>query len=157
MNTDDVDHTVPSGEKRFTAHIIQIDGQQMPLDFVPGSTIQISGSHQFPPDILFDTVYAGFILHNFSTASMRDRITMAWEDTFYSESMTATHSEITDEHTTITMKKKMDQAQKCIASYKKQEMMRAAREEAEEADVAEQRNMQERFEERMRQINLNAV
>lgn len=153
MNTDDVDHTVPSGEKRFTAHIIQIDGQQMPSDFVPGSTIQISGSHQFPPDILFDTVYAGFILHNFSTASMRDRITMAWEDTFYSKSMTATHSEITDEHTTITMKKKMDQAQK----YEKQEMMRAAREEAEEADVAEQRNMQERFEERMRQINLNAV
>jgi len=83
MNKDDVDLTAPPREKRLTAHI-QTD-VQLPAGLVSGTaTRRISDSPQFPPDILFDAIYASFILSHFGTESVRDRITAKWEDTFYS-------------------------------------------------------------------------
>ncbi|KAH9039889.1 hypothetical protein EDB85DRAFT_1887295 [Lactarius pseudohatsudake] len=102
MNTANIDNTAPPGKKRYTAHIIQ-NGEMFPSDCVLGSSFQITENAQFPPDILVNTVYAGFVLLHFGTESMKDSI-RTWKDTYSSNS---THREvaygaITDECTTTT-------------------------------------------------------
>ncbi len=36
---------------------------------------------EWPPPILLDAVYAGAVLHNFGTQTLKDEIAAAWKDT----------------------------------------------------------------------------
>lgn len=177
MDTTDIDHNAPPEQRRCTAHIIKLD-TRLPVEFVSGSPLRISASPQFrpPPDILFDAVYASFILHHFGTKRMKDGITKEWKDSLYSgsnEVMTTAHTDnkaITDEHATTsertqaqawderrakhhgpdTMDMVMALPYLLVPPNELQAEMRAAKEKAE---AAEQRHVQERVEGWIRQVN----
>ncbi|KAH9067527.1 hypothetical protein EDB87DRAFT_1583680 [Lactarius vividus] len=103
MNTADVDDTAPPGQKKYTAHLIQ-NGETFPSDCVPGSSFRITENAQFPPDILFDAVYAGFLIFHLGTEAMKDSASK-WNDTYSKMAMTqreAAYGAITDERTTAT-------------------------------------------------------
>ncbi|KAH8980748.1 hypothetical protein EDB86DRAFT_3087628 [Lactarius hatsudake] len=101
IDSANVDDTAPPEQKRYTAHIMQ-NGDTVPSDCVLGSSFRIAENvhAQFPPDILFDAVYASFMVHQFGTEAMKDSA-RKWEDTFYSKGpMTqreAAHRAILDE------------------------------------------------------------
>ncbi|KAH8994546.1 hypothetical protein EDB92DRAFT_2113349 [Lactarius akahatsu] len=166
INTADVDDTAPPGQKRYTAHIIQ-NGETFPSDCVPGSSFRITENAQFPPDILFDAVYAGFVLLHFGTEAMKD-FARKWKDT-YSTQREAAYGAITDERTTATgrsPKQALDRNERherrtrgqaddligtvmaipyiLVSPDEHLETMRQAREEAE---AAEQRRVHEKVEE----------
>ncbi|KAH8980749.1 hypothetical protein EDB86DRAFT_3087629 [Lactarius hatsudake] len=149
MDTADVDDTAPPEQKRYTAHIMQ-NGDTVPSDCVPGSSFRITENAQFPPDILFDAVYAGFVLLHFGTEE-------------------AAYGAITDERTTATErspKQALDRIERherrrrgqaddligmvmaipyiLVSPDEHLETMRQAREEAE---AAEQRRVHEKVEE----------
>ncbi|KAH9027283.1 hypothetical protein EDB84DRAFT_1608777 [Lactarius hengduanensis] len=160
MDTSDIDHDAPPDQKRCTAHLIQVNGPY-PREFVSGSLVQITASSQFrpPPDILFDAVYATFILHHFGTKRVKDRITKEWNDTLYS---------VTDEHATTSERTSAQDERRTkhrrpdimgmlmalpyilVPPDKLQAEMRAAKEEAE---AAEQSRVQERVEGWIKQVN----
>ncbi|KAH9042884.1 hypothetical protein EDB83DRAFT_2507548 [Lactarius deliciosus] len=165
MDTADVDDTAPPEQKRYTAHIIQ-NGETFPSDCVPGSSFRITENAQFPPDILFDAVYAGFVLLHFGTEAMKD-FARKWKGTYSTER--EAYGAITDERTTA-MKRSLKQALGRNELHERRtrgqaddligmvmaipyilvspdehlETMRQAREEAE---AAEQRRVQEKVEE----------
>ncbi|KAI9457611.1 hypothetical protein BJY52DRAFT_1426644 [Lactarius psammicola] len=140
MDTTDVDHKALPEHRGCTAHIIQLD-TRLPVEFVSGSPLRISASHRFrpPPDVLFDAVYAGFVLHHFGTKGMKD-------------------GAIIDEHSTATRAKARDERRAkrrgpdnmnmlmaipylLVPSNELQAQMRAG---GEQAEAAEQRRVQEK-------------
>ncbi|KAH9174456.1 hypothetical protein EDB89DRAFT_1953198 [Lactarius sanguifluus] len=163
MDTADVDDTAPPGQKRYTAHIIQ-NGETFPSDCVPGSSFRITENTQFPPDILFDAVYAGFVLLHFGTEAMKE-----------SARKEAAYGAITDERTTAmerSPKQALDSNERherrtrgqvddligmvmaipyiLVSPDEHLETMRQAREEAE---AAEQRLVHEKVEEWIGHVN----
>ncbi|KAH9026847.1 hypothetical protein EDB85DRAFT_159729 [Lactarius pseudohatsudake] len=159
MDTSDIDHDAPPDQKRCTAHLIQVNGPY-PREFVSGSIVQIAASPQFrpPPDILFDAVYATFILHHFGTKRVKDSIT-EWKDTLYSvtdehvttsEGTPAQDERRTKHHRPDIMGMLMALPYILVPPDKLQAEMRAAKEEAE---AAEQRHVQERVEGWIKQVN----
>ncbi|KAH9034409.1 hypothetical protein EDB84DRAFT_1486912 [Lactarius hengduanensis] len=177
MNTDDVGG--PPEEKRYTAHIIQTCKGRFPSDCVPGTSFQIPESPQSPPDILFDAIYAGFVVLHFGTETMKDS-TGKWKDAFYPKGAKtqreADYRTIIDERAAAT-EKSLEQALDRNERHERrtrrqahdlidiltavpyilvspdghQEMMRQAREEAE---AAEQRRVQGKVEEWIEHVNI---
>ncbi|KAH9003326.1 hypothetical protein EDB86DRAFT_2798832, partial [Lactarius hatsudake] len=102
MGTSDIDHHAPPDLKRCTAHLIEVAANRgpNPLEFVSAPPVRIAASHRFPPDILFDAVYASSILRHFGTKIMTDWINRGWSDTFYPDGVTtaaqASYKAITD-------------------------------------------------------------
>ncbi|KAH9058349.1 hypothetical protein EDB87DRAFT_1578073 [Lactarius vividus] len=154
MNTDDVGG--PPEEKRYTAHIIRTGTGRFPPDCVPGSSFQIAESPQSPLDIIFDAIYAGFVVLHFGTETMKDS-TGKWKDTFYPKGATtqreATYRAIIDERAATTetsQEQALDRNEHSdrrirrqahdlvdmlmVSPDEHQEMMRQTREEAEAAE-----------------------
>ncbi|KAH9178298.1 hypothetical protein EDB89DRAFT_1930467 [Lactarius sanguifluus] len=176
MNTDDVGG--PPEEKRYTAHIIRTGTGRFPPDCVPGTSFQIADSPQSPPDILFDAIYAGFVVLHFGTETMKDS-TGKWKDTFYPKGAKtqreADHRTIIDERAATTAKSQeqaLDRNERheprtrrqahdlidtlmavpyiLVSPDEHQEMMRQARKEAESA---EQRRVQGKVEEWLKHVD----
>ncbi|KAF8256472.1 hypothetical protein EI94DRAFT_410790, partial [Lactarius quietus] len=83
MDTDDVNDTAEPNERMCTAHVIKPHDEKFPPNLITGSRLRISNSPQFPPDILFNALYAGFVLHHFGTEAMGASITTKWKHLFY--------------------------------------------------------------------------
>jgi len=87
MTTTDIDPAAPSVEGRYTAHLFSPDeecGLGNPARVRSGSPLRVPNTtDQWPPDILFDIVYAGAILYHFSTRALKDELSESWKDTFY--------------------------------------------------------------------------
>lgn len=107
MTTTDVDHAAQPEEGRYTAHIFT-PGMQYALGDLTrvrfGSPLRLPNmTNEWPPDILFDIVYAGAILHHFSTRTLKDELTKSWKDILNSEGVTtaaqADHKAVTDKRT----------------------------------------------------------
>ena len=82
MNTNDVDDTAEPDQRRCTAHIVpHKEKGRLPSNLVQGSQLEIPDlcSPQFPPDMLFDAIYAGFGLLHFGAEGMGDSITTKWK------------------------------------------------------------------------------
>ncbi len=171
MNTTDIDPTAPPAQKQCTAHLFKPAPDGV---FTSGSALQISDTHQSPPAILFDAVYAGAVLHHFGTQTLKEVITTIWEDT-YSRVMTVVPADskaITGEHDTAVEKTQI-QAQEhraldeahggpdifdmlMILPYcmvPPDELQAAMREARERAEAAEQKRVQEKVEEWVSQVN----
>jgi hypothetical protein len=97
MTTTDIDPTAPSEERRYTAHIFKPGVPHYLGDprVSSGSPLRVPDTtDRWPPDILFDIVYAGAILHHFSTRALKDELSESWKDTFYPPwVMTASHAD----------------------------------------------------------------
>ncbi|KAF8886439.1 hypothetical protein CPB84DRAFT_1837807 [Gymnopilus junonius] len=65
MDTADIDPNAPPLEKRYTAHVFKPD----PALRFESASLQIKGTYNDPPDILFDAVYASALLHQFADGS----------------------------------------------------------------------------------------
>ncbi|KAN0092517.1 hypothetical protein V8E55_003301 [Tylopilus felleus] len=108
MSTADVDPTAQPTEKRCIAHLFDPD---LPESF--GDTAFHSGSQvrmpntadKWPPNILFDAVYANAVLRHFAPQTMQD-ILKRWKPAFYPRGITsaaqASHKVIIDERATTT-------------------------------------------------------
>jgi hypothetical protein len=102
LQSDDIDETTEPDTRMYTAHIIlHNENEPLPFTIVPNTRFNIPDpvSPQFPPDILFDAVYAGMILFHFGTETMRDSVTAKWKHLFYPDSNGPTTRANTD-HTT---------------------------------------------------------
>ncbi|KAH9035541.1 hypothetical protein EDB85DRAFT_1863041, partial [Lactarius pseudohatsudake] len=98
MNTTDVDPTAPPAQKQCISHLFE---PAPPGTITSGSTFQISDIHRFPPAIIFDTVYAGAVLHHFGTQTLKDVATASWEDTYKAMTVAPTDPRAaSDEHDT---------------------------------------------------------
>jgi hypothetical protein len=83
MNTADIDPTALPNEMRCTAHLFDPDESfWLPLAH-SGSPLRISHTPHWPPGILFDAVYAGAVLHHFSTDALKAVLTSSWKNIFY--------------------------------------------------------------------------
>ena len=185
MQSDDVDETTEPNTRIYTAHIIEPDeNQHMLSDHFSSSQLNIPDpvSPQFPPDILFDAVYAGMVLYHFGTKRMRDGIFTKWKHHFYSNRPTTRantdYMTILDESVAIAAKRECE-VQECNARYEHlygahhntfdfdllaipylsvppeelQSMVKAAGEEEEKVKATEQKRVRNRVEEWARQIN----
>ena len=68
-----------------------------------GSPLKMSHTPEWPPAILFNTVYTDAVLHHFGAQTLKDEVTKTWKET-YSEVMTAAHTNykvITDEQAAL--------------------------------------------------------
>ncbi len=171
MNTTDIDPTAPPAQKQCTAHLFKPAPDGV---FTSGSTLQISDTPQSPPAILFDAVYAGAVLHHFGTQTLKEVITTTWED-IYSRVITVVPADpkaFTDEHDTAVERtqiraqehRALDEAH-CgpdifdmlmILPYcmvPPDELQAAMREVRERAEAEEQRHVQEKVEEWVKQVN----
>jgi len=106
MTTSDIDLTAPEDKERYTVHLFLPEDPRSlgaPDRVRSGSSLRVPDTtDNWPPDILFDVVYAGAVLKHFSTPTLLDELTGSWKDTFYPGGvMTATQADykaITDEH-----------------------------------------------------------
>ncbi|KAH9026965.1 hypothetical protein EDB84DRAFT_1589110 [Lactarius hengduanensis] len=159
MDTTDVDHGAPPDQKRYTAHFIHVDEEPHPSDFVSGIPVRIAASRQSPPDILFDAVYASFILHHFGTKIVKDRIIQEWTDSLYpvTDGHAATSERIPAQHERRVNRRRPDTMDILMALpyiLVPPDMLRAEiRAAKEEAEAAEQRCVQERVEGWIKQVN----
>ena len=105
MTTSDIDITAPPDEERYTAHLFLPEDPRSlgaPDRVRSGSSLRVPDTtDNWPPDILFDVVYAGAVLEHFSTPTLVDELTGSWKDTFYPGGVTtatqADYKAITDE------------------------------------------------------------
>jgi hypothetical protein len=104
MSTTDINPAAPSEEQRYTAHLFSPDVPHNLGDprVSSGSPLRVPDTtDQWPPDILFDIVYAGAILHHFSTRALKDELSKSWKDAFYPGGVTtasqADHKAIIDQ------------------------------------------------------------
>ena len=104
MSTTDINPAAPSEERRYTAHLFSPDVPHNLEDprVSSGSPLRVPDTtDQWPPDILFDIVYAGAILHHFSTRALKDELSKSWKDAFYPGGVTtasqADHKAIIDQ------------------------------------------------------------
>jgi len=108
MTTTDIDPAAPCEERSYTAHLFSPDVLHNlgdPNRVRSGSPLRVPNTtdvtDQWPPDILFDIVYAGAILHHFPAHALKGELSESWKDIFYPTGvMTATqvdHKAITDE------------------------------------------------------------
>ncbi|KAG9307945.1 hypothetical protein JVU11DRAFT_12820 [Chiua virens] len=90
MTSADVDPSSPPERKLCTAHVFEPGGEEYFGWPTPsGSPVRMptldSGHYaDWPPDILFDAVYGGAILHHFSTPALRESC-KGWESCFYDD------------------------------------------------------------------------
>ncbi len=86
MATSDIDRSLPPTEKRCTADLFRPDRlYSFGKGTLPsGSPLRKpdTPASEWPPPILLDAVYAGAVLHNFGTQTLKDEIAATWKDTF---------------------------------------------------------------------------
>ena len=123
MTTSDIDRTAQSDEKRYTAHLFSPNdryGFGDPTLVGSGPRLRVPNTtNEWPPDILFDIVYAGAVLGHFSTPTLEDELSKGWKDTFYPGVMSTTqadYKEITDERA-AARERKEKQAQERRARH----------------------------------------
>ncbi|KAI9460008.1 hypothetical protein HD554DRAFT_2176781 [Boletus coccyginus] len=95
MTTADVNPTAPPIEKRCIAHLFAPEKRRAFGDSAvrSGHLVQMPDTaDEWPPNILFDAVYANAVLRHFSLQRMRDTL-KRWRSTFYCQA-------IVDEQTT---------------------------------------------------------
>ncbi|KAJ2918912.1 hypothetical protein MD484_g1500, partial [Candolleomyces efflorescens] len=89
MSTTDIDSTAPPTEKRCTAHVFELGAQGLlGLTIPSGSPLRISETEattspecQWPPDVLFDLVYANAVLYHFGTPELTQELNSeGWKD-----------------------------------------------------------------------------
>ncbi|KAH9055159.1 hypothetical protein EDB83DRAFT_1111029 [Lactarius deliciosus] len=101
MDTTDVDHRCSHQTREDIQHTsFRSTVGPHPHEFVSGTLVQIAASPQSPPDILFDAIYASFILHHFGTKIVKDRIAKEWTDSLYpvTDKLAATSERIPAQH-----------------------------------------------------------
>ncbi|KDR77242.1 hypothetical protein GALMADRAFT_246534 [Galerina marginata CBS 339.88] len=79
MDTTDVDPSAPPTEERYTTHIF---GDLPRLTAPLFSSLQLLGTPNDPPPIIFDAVYAGSVLQHFGTSVLKNDLTETWKDTY---------------------------------------------------------------------------
>jgi len=87
MTTSDIDPTAPSDEERYTVHLFSPDDKRSlgePTEVRSGSSLRVPDTtNNWPPDILFDTVYASAVIEHFSTRTLVDELNESWKDALY--------------------------------------------------------------------------
>ena len=124
MTTSDIDRTAQSDEKRYTAHLFSPNdryGFGDPTLVGSGPRLRVPHTtNEWPPDILFDIVYAGAVLCHFSTPTLKDVLSKSWKDFFYPGGVMTTaqadDKEITNERA-VAKERKEKQAQERRARY----------------------------------------
>lgn len=108
MTTADVNCTAPPTEKRCTAHLFVPEEPEAFGDRTlrSGYSVQTpDAADEWPPNILFDAVYANAVLHHFSPQTMQNTL-KRWRSTFYPRGITgavgASYQAIIDENPTKT-------------------------------------------------------
>lgn len=170
MDTTDVDPTATPEEKWYTAHLFEPNQPYFlaGLGAPSGTPLRISDTRDWPPDILFDAVYAGAVLHKFGTQTLKDEVTATWKDTFdpggVMDQAHAGHGAITDARA-LAAEKSQNQAQERRARHQargavpdtfdmlmalpyilvpREELQATLREAKEKTEAAEQRRVQEK-------------
>jgi hypothetical protein len=175
MSTDDVDDMAGPDQRRYTAHIIQFnEDEKFPTYLVHGSRLHIPDpiGPWFPPDILFDAIYASFVLCHFGTDGMGDGIATKWKHHFYPDGTMPTsnnigHAKVTDERCAAMLERQVEAGERARSALvdilaipyilvppdELEAMWRAAREEEAEAEAAERERVRDRVEEWTRQVD----
>ncbi|TFK17470.1 hypothetical protein FA15DRAFT_577254, partial [Coprinopsis marcescibilis] len=83
MTTADVDPNTPATERRYTAHNFRLNEPAFLGYAAPGTPLRTLDTPEWPPNILFDAVYAQAVLHQFGDRTLMDRINATWNSTFY--------------------------------------------------------------------------
>jgi hypothetical protein len=82
MDTTDIDPNALAGSERCSAHLFFPDTRFLgDSRLQSGAPLRIAET-EWPPDILFDTVYASAVTYHFATEELRD-VLEDWKDTFY--------------------------------------------------------------------------
>lgn len=161
INADDVDDTAEPDQRRYTTHVIQFnEDEKFPCYLITGSRCRIPDpvSPLFPPDILFDAIYAGFVLRHFGTEGMGDGIATKWKHHFYPDGPTATANIGSEESLMNALPRQVEAGERArsvpidilaipyllVPPEELEAMWRAAREEEE---AAEQKRVRDRVEE----------
>ena len=85
MSTRDADPTASdAGESRVFAHVLHPAHAQILGTRPNGATVRLPDERgQWPPDALFDAVYASAVLENFGQKEDKEDITAVWKARFY--------------------------------------------------------------------------
>lgn len=86
MGTDDVVVGVSPNEIRYSAHVFsdQDDGWILGAPEIPyGHPLRISDHSSWPPNILFDTVYASALVNHFGSDELANETHLKWTDVVY--------------------------------------------------------------------------
>ena len=82
METTDIDPNVPTGSERCSAHLFFPDTRFLgDSRLQSGAPLRVAET-EWPPDILFDAVYASTVMHHFATEELND-VFEGWKDMFY--------------------------------------------------------------------------
>ena len=72
MDTTDIDPNAPAGSERCSAHLFFPDTPLLGAESLQsGAPLRIAET-EWPPDTLFDAVYASAVTYNFATEELRD-------------------------------------------------------------------------------------
>ena len=100
MTTSDIDPAAQSEERRYTAHLFSPNdryGFGDPALVGSGPQLRVPNTtNEWPPDILFDIVYASAVLYHFSTPTLKDVLSKSWNDSG-GVITAAQYKEVTDE------------------------------------------------------------
>ena len=131
MSTADVDPTAQPTEKRCIAHLFDPDLPESFGDpaFHSGSQVRMPNTaDKWPPNILFDAVYANAILRHFAPRTMKD-ILKQWKATFYPQGITsgvqANNQAIIDERATAAKRNEQNQVREQRAAGRANRTRRA--------------------------------
>ena len=121
MTTSDIDPAAQLDERRYTAHLFSLNdryGFGDPSLVGSGPQLRVPNkTNEWPPDILFDIVYASAVLCQFSTPTLKDVLSKSWDDSFPGGVMAAAqYKEITDERA-AARERKEKQAQERRARH----------------------------------------
>lgn len=85
MDTADINPSVLQTEKWYTTHLFEPDPLHLGDSALSsGSLLHILGDqNEWPPDIIFDLVYASAVLHHFATEQLKGEINHTFKDIFY--------------------------------------------------------------------------
>ncbi|SRR6266702_4351725 len=179
MNTADIDLDAEPAERRCTAHFFLPSTPFLAATVPSGSPLRIFYTPEYPPAILFDILYAGAVLHHFGTSTAKDGIATAWNNIYPTGVMTVSQAAITAiaDARAATTERIQAQAQEREARRMARqrarqgpdtidmiaflpyflvppdELQAAMREVREQAEAEEQRRVEEKVEEWIKQVN----
>ena len=82
MDSNDVVPDASPSEPMYITHLFQ-PLHYPAFDSISGSRLTVSDAAQWPPQVLFDVVYASAVLHEFSAPHVRTRIAEIWDELYY--------------------------------------------------------------------------
>ena len=179
MTTADVDPTALPTERRYTAHTFRFGdtlalGGTRPATHPSSVVLRSSNTHEWPPAILLDTIYATAVLHHFGTQTLEDYVAGTWNDTFDPGGVMATadadYKVITDKR--AAAERTQNQAQDHQTRYNarpdavdmlmalpyigvpRDQLKATIRDAQERAEAMEQRRVREKVDSWMKQSNV---